>query len=59
MRKVPTLNMQTTNARALDLRKKMEEKICVQATQTDDPWLLSTVSYVRIRWQNLFHGGYT
>ena len=44
MRKVPTLNMQTTNARALDLRKKLEEEICVQATQTDDPWLLFLTS---------------
>jgi len=44
MRKVPTLNMQTTNARALNLRKKLEEEICVQATQTDDPWLLFLTS---------------
>jgi hypothetical protein len=37
---VPTLNLQSTNTRALELRKQLEAEVCLQATQTDDPWLL-------------------
>jgi hypothetical protein len=40
LRIVPTLNVQATSAKALQLRKHQEEEICVQATQADDPWLL-------------------
>ena len=47
LRKVPTLNVQSTNATALKLRKQMEDAVCVQATQADDPWLLFlTAEYV-------------
>ena len=37
---VPTLNVQATNATALQLRKDLEDEVCVLATQADDPWLL-------------------
>jgi hypothetical protein len=40
LRKVPTLNVQTTSASALQLRKQMEDKVSLEATQVDDPWLL-------------------
>ncbi len=40
LRKVPTLNVQTTSASALQLRKQMEEKVRKDATQVDDPWLI-------------------
>ena len=40
MRKVPTLNINSTNKRAVALRKALEEEVCLHATQTDDPWLL-------------------
>jgi hypothetical protein len=49
LRKVPTLNVlvQSTNATALRLRQNMEDAVCVQATQADDPWLLFlTAEYV-------------
>ena len=47
LRKVPTLNVQSTNATALRLQKNMEDAVCVQATQADDPWLLFlTAEYV-------------
>ena len=37
---VPTLNLETTSAHALKLRKQLETKVCLQATQVDDPWLI-------------------
>ena len=37
---MPTLNLQSTNTRALELRKTLEAEVCLQATQSDDPWLL-------------------
>ncbi len=37
---VPTLNVISTNATALKLRLQMEERLCLNAQQTDDPWLL-------------------
>ncbi len=37
---MPTLNLQSTNTRALELRKQLETEVCLQATQTDDSWLL-------------------
>jgi hypothetical protein len=40
LRKVPTLNVSTTNATALKLRLQLEQRVCLQAQQTDDPWLL-------------------
>ncbi len=40
LRKVPTLNVNTTNATALKLRLQLEQRVCLQAQQTDDPWLL-------------------
>jgi hypothetical protein len=40
LRKVPTLNLQGTNAQALKLRKEQEDEVCLQATQGDDPWLV-------------------
>ena len=40
LRVVPTLNVQSTNATALKLRQQMEERLCLNAQQTDDPWLL-------------------
>ncbi len=40
LRKVPTLNLQATNATSLQLRKALENEVCVHATQADDPWLL-------------------
>ncbi len=47
LRKVPTLNLQATNAKALKLRKDLEDEVCLQATQADDPCLiLLTESYV-------------
>ncbi len=47
LRKVPTLNVGTTSAHALQLRKEMETAVCLQATQTDDPWLIFfTTQYV-------------
>jgi hypothetical protein len=33
LRKVPTLNLQATNAKALQLRKDLEDDVCVQAPQ--------------------------
>ena len=47
LRKVPTLNVGTTSANALKLRKDMETAACLQATQMDDPWLIFlTTQYV-------------
>ncbi len=47
LRKVPTLNVGTTRANALKLRKDMKTAVCLQATQTDDPWLIFlTTQYV-------------
>ncbi len=47
LRKVPTLNVQGTNAIALKLRQQQEDLVCLQATQEDDPWLLFlTETYV-------------
>ena len=40
MRKVTTLNLQSTSARALQLRHEQEELVCQQSTQADDPWLI-------------------
>jgi hypothetical protein len=40
LRVVPTLNVLSTNATALKLRQQMEERLCLNAQQTDDPWLL-------------------
>jgi hypothetical protein len=40
LRVFPTLNLQATNAKALQLRKELEEEVCVLGTQADDPWLL-------------------
>ncbi len=40
LRKVPTLNLQTTNANALKRRQDLEDEVCLQAAQADDPWLL-------------------
>jgi hypothetical protein len=40
LHKVPTLNLQSTNARALQLRHALEAEVCLQATQADDPWLV-------------------
>ena len=40
MRKVPTLNVQATNAKALQRRKDLENEVNIEATQADDPWLL-------------------
>ena len=40
LRKVPTLNVLSTNTRALTLRKELEQEVCRQATQADDPWLI-------------------
>jgi hypothetical protein len=40
LRKVPTLNVQGTNAEALKLRQQQEDLVCLQATQEDDPWLV-------------------
>jgi hypothetical protein len=40
VRVVPTLNVHSTNARALKLRKEMEERVSVTAAQGDDPWLV-------------------
>jgi hypothetical protein len=40
LRRVPTINVATTSANALKLRKQMENDVCLQATQADDPWLL-------------------
>ena len=51
LRKVPTLNVQGTNAVALKLRQQQEDLVCRQATQEDDPWL---VYLTNIRWKNLF-----
>jgi hypothetical protein len=36
---VPTLNVQT-NAKALKRRQDLEDEVCVEAAQADDPWLL-------------------
>jgi hypothetical protein len=40
LRRVPTINVGTTSANALKLRKQMENDVCLQATQADDSWLL-------------------
>jgi hypothetical protein len=40
LRTVPTLNVETTSAHALNLRKQLDTKVCLQATQVDDPWLI-------------------
>ncbi len=40
LRKVPTLNVNSTNARALKLRQELEERVAIKATQGDDPWLV-------------------
>jgi hypothetical protein len=40
LQKVPTLNVQATNAKALQLRKELEDEVCLQAAQADDPWLI-------------------
>jgi len=40
LRVVPTLNVLSTTATALNLRLQMEERLCLNAQQTDDPWLL-------------------
>jgi hypothetical protein len=40
IRKVPTLNVNSTNARALKLRRELEERLALKATQGDDPWLV-------------------
>jgi hypothetical protein len=40
LRKVPTLNVNSTNARALKLRQELEERVAIKATQVDDPWLV-------------------
>ncbi len=37
VRKVSTLNIHSTNARALKLRQDMEDRISLKATQGDDP----------------------
>ena len=37
---MPTLNVLSTNTRALTLRKELEQEVCRQSTQTDDPWLI-------------------
>ena len=37
---MPTLNVQTTNAKALKHRQDLEDEVCVEAAQADDPWLL-------------------
>ena len=34
------MNVLSTNTRALTLRKELEQEVCRQATQTDDPWLV-------------------
>jgi hypothetical protein len=36
LRVVPTLNVQATNAKALQLRKNLEDEVCLLATQADD-----------------------
>ena len=47
LRVVPTLNVQGTSAKALQLRKEQEDEVGVEATQADDPWLIFlTDSYV-------------
>jgi hypothetical protein len=47
LRRVPTLNPQATNAKALKLRKQLEDEVCLEATQADDPWLIFlTEAYV-------------
>ncbi len=47
LRKVPTLNVNSTNARALKLRQELEERVAIKATQGDDPWLVyQTDEYV-------------
>jgi hypothetical protein len=47
LRRVATINVGTTSANALKLRKQMESDECFQATQAADPWLLfSTKQYV-------------
>jgi hypothetical protein len=47
VRQVPTLNIHSTNARALKLRQDMEDRISLKATQGDDPWLVFlTAEYV-------------
>ncbi len=40
LRKVPTLNLQSTNATALKLRHDLEKEVCLQAAQADDPRLV-------------------
>ena len=40
LRKVPTLNVQTTNAIALQRRQALEDEVCLEAAQADDPWLI-------------------
>jgi hypothetical protein len=40
VRVVPTINVHSTSARAVKLRKEMEDKVCVNAAQGDDPWLV-------------------
>jgi hypothetical protein len=40
VRVVPTVNVHSTNARALKLRREMEERVSVTAAQGDDPWLV-------------------
>jgi hypothetical protein len=40
LRKVPTINVHSTNARALKLRQELEERVNLKATQVDDPWLV-------------------
>ncbi len=37
---MPTLNVDSTNPRALTLRRDLEKEMCLQATQSDDPWLI-------------------
>ena len=47
LRKVPTLNVNSTNARAMKLRQELEERVAIKATQGDDPWLVElTDEYV-------------
>ena len=47
LRKVPTLNVYSTNARALKLRQELDERVAIKATQGDDPWLVElTHEYV-------------
>jgi hypothetical protein len=47
LRKVPTLNVQTTNAIALKRRQDLEHEVGLQAAQADDPWLVFlTTEYV-------------